>query len=64
MKYILEHSFNNYGKLKVLNILSTKFNQHTPYKTACCIHSFFLMDELCVYTMTGTHKFSKNLETI
>jgi len=44
--------------------LSTKINQHTPYKTACCFHSFFLTDELYVYTMAGIHKFYKNLETI
>jgi len=35
-----------------------------PYKTACCFHIFFLMDELYVHTMDGIHKFSKNLETI
>jgi len=30
MKCNMEQYFNNSGKLKVLNILSTSINQHTP----------------------------------
>jgi hypothetical protein len=55
MKCILQHSFNNLGKLKVLNILSTANN--TPQEKACFLNINCI---IIIFMVAGKYPIRKN----